>query len=249
MKKALTNFLTTLTFLSRIPLKLKEISEIKITYFPLTGLIMALILIAAEFLLAPFIKIEIRALLLLMIYIYLSGALHLDGLGDFCDGFFAGRDQNKTAAIMRDSNTGIFALVSLILILLLKYLLFKELLLESNIEAVIIMAVLARNILANIIAGAEVSDSSVMAAALKKTLEIKDLIFSNLITLIIFIGYFYFLDSSFIHPLLLALFLSSGFNFYFLSWSKKKLGGISGDIYGTIIELTELLFLLSLTIF
>ncbi|KXS46061.1 MAG: adenosylcobinamide-GDP ribazoletransferase, partial [Halanaerobium sp. T82-1] len=162
MKKVLNNFLTALTFMSRIPVKLKEVSEIKLNYFPLVGLLLAVIIIISEYFLSYIFAVEIRALLLLIIYIYLTGALHLDGLGDFADGFFAGRGKEKTIKIMHDSNSGIFALVTLILILALKYLLFKELLLGENIQAIIIMAVLIRYILGYVVIFIEPAESSML---------------------------------------------------------------------------------------
>lgn len=249
MSQLINNFLTALTFMTRIPVKLKEISKLKLNYFPLVGLLLAVIVILAENFLALIFSVELRALLLLIIYIYLTGALHLDGLGDFADGFFAGRDQDKTIKIMHDSNSGIFALVTLILLLGLKYLLFKELLLRDSIQLIIIMAVLARYLLGYVIVFIDPAESSVLANALKKDAQTIDLFYSTLTTIFIFFLYFYFKESIFIYPLLLSLVLILFLVFYLTSWSRKKLGGITGDIYGTIIELGELIFLLSLAAF
>lgn len=235
--------------MTRIPVKIKKHSVLKINYLPLVGLLMAFLVIIAEYLLLNFFTVEIRALLLLMFYVYLSGALHLDGLGDFCDGFFAGRDQEKTAAIMHDSNSGIFALVSLILVLILKYLLFKELLIRNNVEALLFMAVISRFALAHVIIFAKVSKLSVMAEALKANAKKTDLFYCNLITFIILGLYIYFYGLNFVYPILLALILILALTLFLINWSQNKLGGITGDIYGTIIELSEILFLLALTIF
>lgn len=235
--------------MTRIPVKLKEVSKLKLNYFPLVGLLLAVIVILAENILLLIFTVEIRALLLLIIYIYLTGALHLDGLGDFADGFFAGRDQAKTIKIMHDSNSGIFALVTLILLLGLKYLLFKELLLRDSIQAIIIMAVLARYFLGFVIIFIEPSESSVLARALKKDAQTIDLFYSTLVTALIFFLYFYFTESVLFYPILISVVLISFLIFYLGRWSRKKLGGITGDIYGAIIELGELIFLLSLAAF
>lgn len=249
MRKVINNFLTALTFMSRIPVKIKETSELKLNYFPLVGLLLAVIIILAEYFLAFIFAVEIRALLLLIIYIYLTGALHLDGLGDFADGFFAGRDQAKTIKIMHDSNSGIFALVTLILILALKFLLFKELLLRGNFQAVIIMAVLVRYLLGFVIIFIEPAESSLLAGALSKSAETIDLFSSTLTTVFIIFLYFYFADSVYLFPVLLALVFILILVIYLIRWSRKRLGGITGDIYGTIIELGELIFLLTLAAF
>jgi len=249
LKKIINNFFTALTFMSRVPVKLKEISELKINYFPLVGLLLAVIIIISEYFLSYIFAVEIRALLLLIIYVYLTGALHLDGLGDFADGFFAGRDKEKTIKIMHDSNSGIFALVTLILILALKYLLFKELLLRGNIQAIIIMAVLIRYILGYVAIFIKPAESSMLGGALSKSAELIDLFYSTLITISIFYSYFYFTKSFFLYPILLSVVITSFLVIYLASWSHKKLGGITGDIHGAIIELGELIFLLTLSIF
>ncbi|MFP4199087.1 MAG: adenosylcobinamide-GDP ribazoletransferase [Halanaerobium sp.] len=249
MTKIINNFLTALTFMSRIPVKLKETSELKLNYFPLVGLLLAVIVILAEYFLSFIFAVEIRALLLLIIYVYLTGALHLDGLGDFADGFFAGRDRDKTVKIMHDSNSGIFALVTLILLLGLKYLLFKQLLLNHRIQVLIVMAVFSRYILGYVILFFEPAAGSVLAADLSKKSKKIDLFCSSLSTGFIFFIYFYFIDRIFIYPVFSALIIILFLIFYLGHWSNKKLGGITGDIYGTIIELGELIFLLTLAAF
>ncbi|RAK10572.1 cobalamin-5'-phosphate synthase [Halanaerobium saccharolyticum] len=249
MRKVIHNFLTALTFMTRIPVKIKKTSELKLNYFPPVGLLLALIIILVEHFLAFIFTVEIRALLLLIIYIYLTGALHLDGLGDFADGFFAGRDQAKTIKIMHDSNSGIFALVTLILLLGLKYLLFKELLLRNSLQTVIIMAVLVRYLLGFVIIFSEPAESSFLADSLSENAETIDLFYSTLTTIFIFSLYYYFTDSVYFFPVLLAVVFILILIIYLIQWSRKKLGGITGDIYGTIIELGELIFLLTLAAF
>lgn len=248
MSKILNNFLTALTFMSRIPFRLKKVSALKLNYFPLVGLLLALILIGVNYLLFFLFPLAIRTVLLLILYVYLTGALHLDGLGDFADGFFAGRDQEKTAEIMHDSNTGIFALVTLILVLGLKYLLFKEILANSS-ELLIIMAVLPRYILGFLIVFFETGDSSLFAKFLKEDSQPKDLIYSSLIFVIILFLYFQLRGLNFIYPLFLSLVFISALIFYLKGWSDKKLGGFTGDLYGTVIEISELIFLLTVISF
>lgn len=235
--------------MSRVPVKIKDISELKINYFPLVGFLLAVIIIISEYFLSYLFAVEIRALLLLIIYVYLTGALHLDGLGDFADGFFAGRDKEKTIKIMHDSNSGIFALVTLILVLALKYLLFKELLFDRNIQAIIIMAVLIRYILGYVVIFIEPAESSILGSALSDSAELIDLFYSTFITIIIFYAYIFFTESFFLYQILLSVVIISLLVLYLASWSHKKLGGITGDIHGTIIELGELIFLLTLSIF
>ncbi len=52
--------------------------------------------------------------------VWVTGALHEDGLADFCDGVGGGRDREHALAIMKDSRLGTFGALALVLALLLK---------------------------------------------------------------------------------------------------------------------------------
>ena len=50
-----------------------------------------------------------------------TGAIHLDGLSDTCDGVFGGSDPESRLRIMKDKATGSFGTVAVVLALLLKF--------------------------------------------------------------------------------------------------------------------------------
>jgi adenosylcobinamide-GDP ribazoletransferase len=50
----------------------------------------------------------------------LTGALHLDGLADCCDGLFLAASRERRLEVMADPHTGAFGVIGLVLILLLK---------------------------------------------------------------------------------------------------------------------------------
>ncbi len=55
------------------------------------------------------------ALLAVVARLCLTGALHEDGLADFCDGFGGGTDRARTLAIMKDSHIGTYGVLGLVL--------------------------------------------------------------------------------------------------------------------------------------
>jgi len=61
---------------------------------------------------------EMAIVLALAGRVMLTGALHEDGLADFCDGF-GGRDRNRTLEIMKDSHIGTYGVLGLVLYFLL----------------------------------------------------------------------------------------------------------------------------------
>lgn len=89
--------------------------------WPLTGWITggaaALSLFAAAQLLPLFPAIVIA----LVVRLLLTGALHEDGLADFCDGFGGGDSKERILAIMKDSHIGTYGVIGLICYLLLVF--------------------------------------------------------------------------------------------------------------------------------
>jgi adenosylcobinamide-GDP ribazoletransferase len=90
-------------------------------FFPLVGLIIGFVLIAANVFLAHIFPNGIRAALVLAIWVLLSGGLHLDGFLDTCDGLLGGTTPDSRLEIMRDERVGAFALAGGVLMLLVKY--------------------------------------------------------------------------------------------------------------------------------
>ena len=70
---------------------------------------------------------DLNALLVLLVWVVISGGLHLDGFGDSCDGLMATRNPEERLAIMRDPRAGNWAVIGLVLLLLAKWLAIREL--------------------------------------------------------------------------------------------------------------------------
>lgn len=87
-------------------------------WFPPVGLALGLLLAAGDRLLSWLFPPLVSALLVLTAWKLLTGGIHLDGLADCLDGL-AARDPEQALAIMRDSRIGTFGAVGLILLLLL----------------------------------------------------------------------------------------------------------------------------------
>lgn len=117
--------LVALQFLTRIPVpSLREItprdSGRSMLFYPLVGAVIGLMLFAVEQLLhdaAPL----LRAVILVALWVAITGALHLDGLADMVDGWIGGHgDRERTLAIMKDPYCGPMGVAALLLVLLLK---------------------------------------------------------------------------------------------------------------------------------
>ena len=112
-------------FLTRIPMpaladfKQEELSSSAI-WFPLVGLSIGLLLILVA-LLGITASPWIAALLVVLLWLGISGGLHLDGAADLADGLGAShRDPERLLAVMKDSHTGAFGVMAIVAILLTK---------------------------------------------------------------------------------------------------------------------------------
>lgn len=89
-------------------------------YFPAVGALLGLILAGGDLLLLPALPPGVAAVVLLAGWVLLTGGLHLDGLADSLDGLGGGWSREEALAIMREPRVGAYGVVGIVLILLLK---------------------------------------------------------------------------------------------------------------------------------
>ena len=82
-------------------------------WFPLVGLVLGAVLVAADHLLLAMFPPVLAAVAVVALWKILSGAIHLDGLADSLDGL-GGADRDQRLAIMRDSRIGVFGATGVI---------------------------------------------------------------------------------------------------------------------------------------
>ena len=101
------NFLLALQFLTIIPVKINgDISDEdysrSLRYFPMVGLLIGIVL-ALTAVLLRFLPNLVTSSFILIIPILLTGAIHLDGFADICDGLAGG---SSTAPASRTTGRG-----------------------------------------------------------------------------------------------------------------------------------------------
>jgi len=90
-------------------------------WFAVVGLVLGAGLVGADNALGLLFPPGVTAALLLAVWVLATGALHLDGFLDACDGLFGGHTPEARLRIMRDERVGAFAVIGGILLLLVKY--------------------------------------------------------------------------------------------------------------------------------
>ena len=96
-------------------------------WFPVIGLVLGLVLWASDDLLNGWFRAGMSAALIVGLWVLLTGALHLDGFADCCDGLLSSANPERRLKILRDPHIGAFGVVGLILLLLLKWVAITEL--------------------------------------------------------------------------------------------------------------------------
>jgi adenosylcobinamide-GDP ribazoletransferase len=117
--------LIALQFLTIIPLKIRGTVQTEdlagsMTWYPLVGACLGAMSAFIFWIVLQFFSFPVAIVTSVISLIILSGALHLDGLADMCDGFYGGRDRDRVLAIMKDSHSGAMAVVGIFCLLSLK---------------------------------------------------------------------------------------------------------------------------------
>ena len=212
-------------------------------FFPLVGMLIGSILVLSNRLITYFsVSSLLNNALILIIWVSLSGALHLDGFSDSIDGFSGGNNKEEILNIMKDSCTGAKGVVALISLLLLKFVLLVEIPLFLKDAALFFTPAIGR--WAMVIAtslGKPARSKNSMAKLFMDYISWREVIFASLTIAVIGILLFklYFL------PLLL---IAMGIVLLILKYCQNKIGGISGDILGAINEIVEVFVLLTFCI-
>lgn len=240
MKRFIKSFLLMILFLTRIPLKYPYKYEDRdfirgITLTPLVGLIIG-IFIVTPFLLEPYIDKSIIVLLVWLLYVWITGGLHIDGLTDTLDGIFSNRDREKTLEIMSDSRIGAFGVIGFVFMMLFNLVLSYHL----GYKFFIIMPIVGR---VSSLVAASISkyakDSLGMGTLYVENANIIDVSLGNILLISVFIVLGIKFKTLFLIPVvgtqLVAIFSTN--------YIKKKINGMTGDTIGLIVETSQTVYL------
>ncbi|OTG80372.1 adenosylcobinamide-GDP ribazoletransferase [Acinetobacter sp. ANC 4648] len=241
----MTAFLIALQFLTTFPIQLKVMPSQQqnaqsLLWYPVVGLIIGLILFALATLLHA-LPVILLASIILIIWIWLTGGLHLDGLADTADAWVGGfGDKERTLKIMKDPACGPIGVLSLIIVCLMKWSAIYVLLEKQLYTTLLLFPVLARVAPLFLF----LTTTYVREKGLGSSIaEFIPKIGASLIFSLCLITSAYF---AWIGVLTGLIFLAT------LSYLRYKfiqrIGGITGDTIGASIEITEAVSLLSFVI-
>ncbi|MDI6654811.1 MAG: adenosylcobinamide-GDP ribazoletransferase [Candidatus Hydrothermarchaeota archaeon] len=227
-------------FLTAIPVAAGSIEETaKYMYlFPIAGALIALIAASAGYLTALVFPNSIAVAIALLVLLLLTGLHHLDGLLDFGDALMFRGSAEKRVQIMHDKNTGAGGFSIGFFALLLTYLALAEV--ESLFSALVVAEASAKF---SMIIGAYLGRPSHegTGSAFIKIAGRNHKLF--LLSLIIYCAIILPFENN-----IVVLFITYIFSLAMIYASNKLLGGVSGDVFGAMNELTRMLVLLVLVV-
>lgn len=226
-------------FLTVLPLPVRTLPEHmarSMVWFPLVGAVIGLATGWGYRLLSNIFPGTVAAVLTILLYILLTRGLHLDGFMDTVDGFFSHRHRQRILEIMKDPTVGSFAVLGsgiwfLVLLTSLEYLEPADhVMLHMTTRTAILWMPLFFSY------PRESGTGKFFVENIKKGTVIVAMLFLAAIAA----GFFY---KQPLVPLVVTVVSLAAALFTGL-WSRRKIGGITGDVLGFTIETTHMLLVL-----
>lgn len=214
-------------------------------YFPLIGWIVGAIAAFVVWSGSMLWPLPLAVVLSMTATVLVTGALHEDGFADVCDGFGGGWTKEDILKIMKDSNTGVFGVTGVVLLLGLKFLS-----LISLPCSLLPMVLISGHSLSRF---ASISfmythdyvreDANSKLKSVVQPMSLGDLVFAGFFALVPFLAMMIIFSQgwNFLICLITVWGVRWGLGRYFMRW----IGGYTGDCLGAVQQITEVVFYLT----
>jgi len=233
-------FFIALQFLTILPVKIK--ANIKpedfgrsLAFFPVVGMLLGLFSCSALFLFS-FLPHMAAVAIVLTVSVISTGAIHLDGFADTCDGLCGSKTKDRALEIMRDSHAGAMGVIGIVTLLILKFAFLFSLPREDLWKFLILAPIFSRWVQ---VLACFTSDYARQEGKAKYFVEFsgkREIFIATLFTLAAF--FLLMRVEGLILCLAAALPVYLSINFI-----NKKIDGMTGDTIGAVSELAEVFVL------
>jgi len=227
-------------FLTRVPvwsgpLRDEDLGR-SLTFFPVVGLVIGLVLTGAAALLGDTLAPTLVAVGLVALLAALTGGLHLDGVADVFDALGGGRgDRQRMLDIMRDSRIGAHGAAALVLLLLAKVAAVGEAVARHDLLVLLVFPAVARWAVTPAIVFFPYARAEGTGRAFAGEARAAEVAAATIVTA----GVLLALGTRLLLPAASAL----GAAMVLALWLRRRLGGLTGDCYGAAIEVAEVVAL------
>ena len=199
-------------------------------FFPVIGFLLGSILVLVNFLLEPFASAGLLSVILVTLLAFMTRGLHLDGVGDTFDGLGAGGDRDRILSVMDDSHTGVFGLVAIVSVLLLKIHALESMDVDRW-QALLVAPILGRWAMV-VLAYRSKAAKAGLGSNLIDQLQTTHFLISTVLTLLLVAGIWR--GNGIVMMAWVAV-----FTIVSKSYFHRRLGGVTGDTFGAVGELSE----------
>jgi adenosylcobinamide-GDP ribazoletransferase len=232
---AALSFLTIFRIPSTVPIMSREELASGVASFPLAGLILGLIYYGAGSALNGRVPCLLLSVLIASLTVLLTRGLHFDGLADLADGIWGGSTPERRLEIMKDSRSGAFGVLALVLAVSFKIASIDALISRDYLVPLLLAPVFSRFAMAVMAYGSQCARKDGLGKLFLEDLKIEQVAIAAALTAatVLPAGFkpmLYFI------PVLGCVFL-------FRLISRKYLGGITGDVLGALNEVSEIVVL------
>lgn len=245
MKQIVSSLVIAFSMYSKIPMPKVEWSKENMRYamcfFPLVGVVLGgVVYLWSSFFAALAMSRIFYTVIVILIPLLLTGGIHMDGFMDTTDALSSYQSREKKLEILKDPNTGAFAVIACVSYFLLTFGFWYEL---SN-EAIPIVAigfVISRAFSGLAVVSFPMAKNSGLAATFSSEAHKQ----RTRVVMIIFIlaaaGFMLFINWKLAVICLLGVLLLFA---YYYRMSVKEFGGITGDLAGYFLQLCELMIVI-----
>jgi len=245
MKKSWAGLALAWQFLTIIPIPCRVIPEmppstfaVALRWFPLVGFLLGLGLVAIDRVLGQIFAPLVLNLVILSLYVWVTGGLHQDGLADTVDALAGGNSPEQRLEIFRDSHIGAIGVTGLVFSLGLRYAGLMALPGGVRELALLCMPAVGRWSMVVGVWRAVYPRPDGLAASFIRHSSWVDILVASIV-----VGSGV---SALFGPVAAVAVLSVGCLLIrsYAWWISRKIGGITGDILGSINEGVEIVFVL-----
>ncbi|MFA4016080.1 MAG: hypothetical protein RUDDFDWM_001181 [Candidatus Fervidibacterota bacterium] len=238
-------FFCAVSFLTILPVNglcHKEAISICALFFPFVGFCIGALCASFDLLLFKVTSASAASAMVVALLVFLTGGMHIDGLADLTDAIGASGDAKRQLEVMRDAHVGAFGVASVCIVLLLKSTLIASLKQALRWKAICLMPMLSRwCALLSMFSFPYARGGDGIAFNLRRHGNVQVLISLSYVflTVVLMFGWVGFV--SFIICSVIALLISASLT--------RRFGGLTGDCYGAIVELCEIVCLICFNVF
>lgn len=245
--RVIHSFFHAMGFLTRLPVPKRLEASAWATsppWYPVVGLLIGGILTLGNLLLQEVAPAAVASMILLTLWVFLTGGLHLDGLMDTADGFGSYRSRERILEIMKDSRVGGMGVLASILLLGNKFAALSVLQGQGLLCALLLAPVLGRGAMMAALYYVPYAREEGLAQSLRSAGRVGRFV-SFLFSIACLIGVAWFVGGK----VVLLTCVCAGLAFALLVRSSlRKIGGATGDVYGALCEVTEAVVLIAFVI-